>query len=119
MLKEITNLNQTSDNLNRRWFSGEGLDLYLWQDTNGAVTQFQFSYNKPDERVVLWTRKDGLSRHSVISENTSPYHMDASAVFGAPSDWPLQEARDLFIRHAQHLEHAVYEFILDKLGGKP
>lgn len=119
MLEEITNLNQTSDDLKRRWFSGDGLDLYVWQETDGSVAEFQFSYNKPDERVVKWTRATGLTRHAVISDNTSPYHMDASTVLGTATDWPLDEARQLFIHHAQALEHALYAFILDKLGQDP
>lgn len=116
MLKEITNLNETSDNLKRRWFTDSKLDLYVWQDHDGAILEFQFGYNKPDdEYIVRWTRDNGLSHHKIQSGETGPYDMDASPILGEPVNRTPEQARKLFVSNAIKLEHDLYEFIVSKL----
>ncbi len=116
MLKEITNLSDTSDNLKRRWFTDNKLDLYVWLDQAGTITEFQLSYNKPEnERIVKWTRKDGLSHYHVENGNPSPYKADASVILSGETKLDIVEVRKLFERSARKLNHDLYGFIVTTL----
>ncbi len=116
MLKEITNLNDTSDNLKRRWFTDNDLDLYVWQDHNGTIMQFQFSYNKPqDERIVKWSNNVGLSHYKVESGDPDPYKADTSAILVGEAHLDIDEVQKIFVRAAGKLDQDLYLFILSRL----
>jgi hypothetical protein len=116
MLKEISNLNDTSDNLKRRWFTDNRLDLYVWVDQDGNIVEFQLSYNKPqDERIVKWTRKNGLSHYHVENGDPSPYKADASAILQGEAKLDIAEVRKIFKQSAPKLDHDLHEFIITRL----
>lgn len=116
MLKEITDLTQTSDDLHRRWFADENLNLYIWQDASHAITQFQISYQLNDDDLVLtWNDNTGLSSHQVDSGSDDPARAKASPVLVKSSKANIDYVRKLFEESGQKLEHDLYEFIFRKL----
>lgn len=116
MLKEISDLTQTSDDLRRRWFSDNNLDLYIWDDKNNDIFEIQICFNKDsDEQVLTWNKESGLSCHMVDSGSTSPIKMKSSPILTKESKHNIETVRRLFIERGQKLEHDLYELILSKL----
>lgn len=116
MLKEISDLTQTSDNLKRRWFSDETLDMYVWYDNSDEISEFQISYNKQsDEQVLTWNIKSGLSNHGVDSGSTNPKKMKSSPILTEQSRHNIELVRKLFMNSGQKLEHDLYEYVLSRL----
>ena len=44
-LREVLIVEQTDPSLRRRWFENDYFDLFVWQDTAGAVTRFELCYD--------------------------------------------------------------------------
>lgn len=116
MLKEISDLTQTSDDLKRRWFSDENLDLYVWYDNSDEISEFQISYNKhSNEQVLTWNNKSGLSNHGVDSGSTDPRKMKSSPIMTEESKHNIELVRNLFLESGQKLEHDLYDHVLSRL----
>lgn len=112
MLKEISDLTQTSDDLKRRWFSDETLDMYVWYDNSNEISEFQISYNKQsDEQVLTWNNKSGLSHHGVDSGSTDPKKMKSSPILTEESRHNIELVRKLFMESGKKLEHDLYEYV--------
>jgi len=116
MLKEISNLSDTSSDLNRRWFSDTELDLYVWYDTKNHIIEFQLCYNKGnDEQALVWNRDTGLAHHTVNSGVTGPDKMKESPIMTEDATYNISKARTLFTEAGQKLEHDLFDFILNCL----
>lgn len=116
MLKEISDLTQSSDDLNRRWFSDGDLDLYVWNNKNDEITEFQISYDKDsDEQVLTWNKGSGLSCHMVDTGSTGPDKMKSSPILTDESKHNIEIVKNLIMEKGQKLEHDLYDFILSKL----
>jgi hypothetical protein len=116
MLKEISDLSQTTDDLKRRWFSDGNIDLYVWYDNERHIVEFQISYNKDaGERILSWSTASGITCHGVDSGTAGPYKMKASPVMTEETRKDVVLVRDLVNQSGQKLEHDLFEFILVKL----
>ena len=116
MLKEINDLTQTSDDLQRRWFSDEEIDLYVWLDENDTIHEFQISYHTNDnDHVLIWNSASGLFAHSVDSGTLNPSKMKSSPMLTENIEFDVNHIRDLFEKNGKKLEHDLYEFILSRL----
>lgn len=115
MLREISDLTQTSDNLNRRWFADTEMDLFVWYDRDANIIKFQISYDKnKDEQVITWNSSNGFSHH-LIDDNRSPDRMKASPLLSDRSRLEVEKVTACFIRSGQKLEHELYEYVLNRL----
>ncbi|NNE36987.1 MAG: hypothetical protein HKN08_01680, partial [Gammaproteobacteria bacterium] len=112
MLKEISDLTQTSDDLHRRWFADENLNLYVWQDADHEIAGFQIGYRFNDEELVLtWRNKTGLSNHKVDSGSEDPARVKASPILVEESEANIEYVHNIFEESGQKLEDELYEFI--------
>lgn len=70
MLKEIKFVKQNPGEKNRRWFTDDYWDLYIWMEENGDPAGFQLCYNKLDgEHALTWFR-DKASYHSEVDNSS-------------------------------------------------
>ena len=116
MLKEISNLSDTSSDLRRRWFSDAKLDLYVWYDKDNQIVEFQLCYDKgSDEQALAWNRETGMSHHTVNNGVTGPDKIKGSPVMTEDTSFNFVKARDLFTVAGQKLEHDLFGFILNRL----
>ncbi len=116
MLKEIENVSQSQNEPGRRWFSDAEIDLYLWYDKDNNITQFQICYNKgPGEQALTWNNEDGFSQHDVDDGEGGIYRMKSSPILLNNAELDLKTVNELFLRHAQKIDHDIYMFIASHL----
>ena len=61
MLREIVGLRQDEPGLQRRWFHDDYFDLFVWQNTTGAVTAFELCYGQnASECALAWQDDTGF-----------------------------------------------------------
>ncbi|MGK0297912.1 MAG: hypothetical protein ACI9XC_001529 [Gammaproteobacteria bacterium] len=116
MLTEIINLNKTSRELDRRWFSDPSIDLYVWYNHNKEIVEFQISYDKQtNEKILSWDSESGFTNHNVDSGNVEPNKMKRSPIMTQGEQQNITYIKNIFITSAQKLEHDLYQFILSRL----
>jgi len=50
----------------RRWYQDDQFDLYVWLDSEGAITHFQLAYDKPTvEKALDWKCHHGFMHYRV------------------------------------------------------
>lgn len=65
-LGELRRVRQVPGEPRRRWFSSPEEDLIVWIDAEGAITGFQFCYDRNGlERAFTW-HADGRTSHEVV-----------------------------------------------------
>ena len=58
-----------------RWWQGEGIDLFVWQDVAGVVSDFQLSIEEHGEAQTLsWRRGAGFTVLRVDAERADDGH---------------------------------------------
>lgn len=58
-----------------RWWQGEGMDLFVWQDATGAISDFQLSIEEYGQAQSLsWRRGAGFSVLRVDAEREDGGH---------------------------------------------
>lgn len=116
MLKEIEKSNGESDNLTRRWFSDDALDLYVWHNDAGDIVQFQICYDKgPDERAVDWHHERGVTHHKIDDGEGKAMHMKSTPILIEGADFDRERVLTLFEDHAAYIEHGIVRFVLQHL----
>lgn len=66
MLKEVKNIKQDSEVLNKRWFSDDYFDLIIWEDEKGEIATFQLCYDKnKNEHAFYWVKGKEITHHKV------------------------------------------------------
>lgn len=65
-LFEIQAVRQVPGEGRRRWFTSTTMDLFVWSDEAGALTGFQFTYDKgKNERALTWKAATGYLHDEV------------------------------------------------------
>ncbi len=66
MLREILIVEQNNPTLKRRWFESDYFDLFIWQDSGGALVRFQLCYDvELNERALVWSDAEGFYHDGV------------------------------------------------------
>lgn len=116
MLQEIRDIRQIEGEPQRRWFSDNILDLYVWYEGDDHIIQFQICYDKgPEEQALTWKRDEGLLHHTVDDGEGGIYRMKSTPVIMEETDYDAGRIADLIKQHGGKLEHDLYEFILAHL----
>lgn len=96
-LTEIRSTRQIAGEPQRRWFSGETLDLVVWLDANAKPDSFQLCYDKPlAEKALTWTPATGFT-HQAVDDGSHdlPRHKGTPVLHAiGPADLP--RIRQLF-----------------------
>jgi len=66
MLREVLIVEQNNPTLKRRWFESDYFDLFIWQDSGGAIVRFQLCYDvELNERALVWSDTEGFYHDGV------------------------------------------------------
>jgi hypothetical protein len=64
---------QSTDTVQRRWFSSTDMDLIVWHDDDDALTRFELYYDKSrQEHVMIWRADRGFSHLAVDDGEQKP-----------------------------------------------
>ena len=109
MLAEVEDVRQSEEESDRRWFSDDYFDLFVWEDEEG-ITGFQLCYDKMmDERALTW-RRGGIVTHHGVDSGTGPHNMRTPILV---ADGPV-DARDLserFLAQAGNLDPELVDLV--------
>ncbi len=99
----------------RRWYRDEYFDLFVWHNTNNAITGFSLCYDKQDkERALTWFCDKGFAHHQVDSgeqlatKNRTP-------ILISDGLFPYDDVAQRFRERSQDLDPLVAGFILQRL----
>ncbi len=115
MLREIKKTRQHGD-LNRRWFTSPGADLYVWSDHSSLLIGFEYCYKHGDkEHALRWKRELGYSYAEIDDGEFSPFNtMTPILIHNGEPNW--QTIIQHFSKQAGDLDAEISAFILNKLN---
>ena len=98
-----------------RWFRGDGADLFVWDDDQGAITGFHFiSRTGSRERVFRWDTDSGAHYSAVIEDESRKLHPGSGLL--APQTLPVPPEILLdFDRLSQRIDFSVRDHILNNM----
>lgn len=118
-LVEIRAVHQRAGEPPRRWFRGEDMDLFVWQE-HGRIVRLQLAHAGRADREQLfeWDAVSGAS-HAYVDDGTRPGGHPRTPLLarGAPCDAPALAAR--FAERASTLEPTLRGFVLERLAEWP
>ncbi len=114
VLKEVQTQNRSDGPLQRRWFTDNQLDLYVWEDENGEIVKFQLCYQLAGEYAFTWDCDEGFSHHGVDDGESHPSR-NATPLLVADGDVNKQVLSALLFGRARDLDPGIYQFIADKI----
>lgn len=115
VLLELKRTLQHSDELHRRIFLSEHVDLFLWVDEAGRFASFELAYRDgPRERAIRWKRGIGYSHHRVDFGSDAPTSPNTPLLV---PDGPFNRWNVLrkFRRVAGNIDRAVATFVARKI----
>ncbi|MDH5517186.1 MAG: hypothetical protein OEY36_05100 [Gammaproteobacteria bacterium] len=119
MLKEIRATRQIPEEPSRRWFSGEDMDLIVWQQAT-EIVGFQLCYDKlQQEKALSWKPSAGFVHELVDSGENRHGHYKATPILTQHTAYDLPAIRQLFIKQSSLIDEAVRQFVLMHLDSSP
>ncbi len=120
MLREIQNVKQNSDELPRRWYSDEDIDLIVWISDDGSVAGFQLAYDKLKiEHALTWNHQSEFLHNKVDDGEGRPGKYKATPVLVPDGDFPAALITERFKSRAADIDDAVSSFVYEMLLGYP
>ena len=115
MLHEISNVKQKARDQNRRWFTDNDMDLFVWYSRLTPIG-FQLSYNKQSyEKVICWEIDKGFQHYGVDAGEIEPIKYKMSPIFAADGDFDTYAIAREFLHNSDHIETTLADFIYAKL----
>lgn len=119
MLQEIKKPRQIKDEMPRRWFSDDAMDLIVWFDDDNTIAAFQLCYDKPfAEHALSWRRDAGFTHNRVDDGEGKPGSHKGTPILVPDGEFNLQAIAEKFREHAREIDSATAEFIIQKLRGR-
>ena len=119
MLREIKGVRQNEGEDQRRWFTDNSLDLYVWFNETGEITGFQLCYDKEDrEKAIMWLANRGFS-HTKVNFDAEVYRYAGSRMHASVlvRDGFLDKDAILsrFKAESESIDPKIVEFICGKI----
>lgn len=115
MLREIANVHQQDAGLRRRWFCDDYFDIFVWEDADGAIVEFQLCYDRNRrERVLRWRRSTGFLHHAIDSGDASPLKKQ-SPIMVADGELPVASVVDKFDAAGAGIEPRIRVFLREQV----
>lgn len=119
MLKELNNPRQVAEELPRRWFSDEVMDLIVWEKPGGGVFGFQLCYDKDRvECAITWKQGTGY-KHSVVDDGMRVGKYKATPILLAPRAFDKERVAQDFESRSEALDEDVKKLVLEKIASFP
>ena len=106
---------------NRRWFSNEDYDLFVWFDELGAIRKFELCYDCSDvERALTWSPLGGYRRWRVDTGEATGLNYDMTPIL-VPDDaeFPKDRVTAAFAQAANTVEPTILSFVVQRLQDVP
>ena len=118
MLQEIKKTRRAQDEMPRRWFADETMDLIVWLDKRGRVVGFQLCYDKPvAEHALSWHEDSGYTHNRVDDGEGKPGSHKGTPILVPDGEFSLREIADKFQAAAASIDGKIAEFVYRKLTG--
>ena len=115
MLHEISNVKQKARSQDRRWFTDNDMDLFVWFSRLNPIG-FQLSYNKQsNEKAVCWETDKGFQHYRVDSGEIEPIKYKMSPIYAAEDDFDTYAIAREFLHNSEHIENTLTDFIYARL----
>ena len=116
MLKEITNPRQNT-NENRRIFTDEFFDLYVWLSENEHIAGFQLCYDKGNfERALTWTEQNGYSHMKVDDGEKSGTSYKMKPVLVIDGIFDSKPIANRFLEESRSVDESIAGFVHEKIS---
>lgn len=110
MLTELKEVSQDSADARRRWFTGDRLELVVWEDDDG-VRAYQLRYSRftghggpPGDGVFDWRRGEGLAHFLLDDGEDRAARAKAAPVLKPAAGGPLLAVAEAFRAESEALE---------------
>jgi len=116
VLQEIKNPRQIKDELPRRWFSDDTMDLIVWLDADNEIASFQLCYDKPfAEHALTWRKESGFLHNRVdAGEDKSGSHK-GTPILVPDGEFNLNTIAEKFRQLALQIDNTIADFVILKL----
>ena len=114
MLQEHLQGRRKEEESEKRYFSDEDFDLFVWLNS-GEIQNFQLSYDKKGyERIIVWSNETGYSHHGVSTGEGGIMRHKESPILVTDGEAPTM-VLEKFRIEAKNLDWYIYKFVLRKL----
>lgn len=115
-LREVSNIAQPDKHLNKRWFSSQAADLFIWH--NGKrFSRFEFCYNKHRNEYSLRWKLGSEFSHAQIDDGEMGHTYKASPLLIADAEIDSDYIFTVFKKLSDRVDLPVRFFIMRKLLG--
>jgi len=114
-LREIGSVRQEDAGRRRRWFQSPDLELFVWQEADGAPVAMHLCYDRHrQERALVWDARTGFAHHVVDTGETTPQR-DRTPLLRSGGTMPYFEVYARFLAASMPLDRVVRTFVLARL----
>ena len=119
-IKEITNVRQIPGELNRRWFSSDKYDLFVWTSDDQRIVGFELCYDKlGKERAIRWKTSVGFQHMSVDDGEQDLGKLKKTPILVADGLFNAKKIISEFSKASHSLPDEIAEFVLNTLQQYP
>ena len=116
MLLEIKKTRRIKDELPRRWFADENMDLIVWHDKHNKILGFQLCYDKPvAEHALSWWHDTGFTHRRVDDGEGKPGSHKGAPILIPDGEFNLNQIADNFKAAAAAIDSKIADFVYRKL----
>ncbi len=116
MLREIKNARQIKDELPRRWFNDDEMDLIVWIDESKEIAGFQLSYDKPhSEHALTWKRDVGFCHNRVDDGEGRPGRYKGTPLLIPDGTFDPNLIASRFLENSADIDQQISQFVYEKL----
>lgn len=116
-MREIQNIKQHSGEPFRRWFTGQGMDLIVWQDDAHQPVGFQLLFATRTNTVALtWREHTGFSYHRVDDGEPRTRKRKPTPILVGGSRFNKRAIRAHFKKLAADIDPSVFLYVSEKLS---
>ncbi|MDH5765963.1 MAG: hypothetical protein OEZ38_08105 [Gammaproteobacteria bacterium] len=117
MLRLIKTSKQSTEELQRLWFSDDNHDLFAWLNNKNKPVRFQFTYNKLGiEHSFNWNIDTGFSHEKVDSGDNSSNRYKMTPILVPDGDIQRNKIADLFQSVSHDIDSELAQFIINKIS---
>jgi hypothetical protein len=117
MLREIKKTRRAREEMPRRWFADESMDLIVWLDRHGGVAGFQLCYDKPAaEHALSWWEGRGYAHNRVDDGEGRPGSYKGTPILVADGAFDIRDIAEKFRAAAAEIDPRIAEFVYRKLS---
>ena len=115
MLMEIPRTRQYPDELRRRWFTDEMMDLVVWFDEDDDIAAFQLCYDKLNtEKCITW-KVEGGYLHTAVDDGEESGRYKRSPILISDGEMNAWSVCGEFRRRGDALEDSIRNLVSEKL----